>query len=683
MIVNAAGGVVRNLMQGVQPSWSRGGGTGAPVPAAPAPVKVQPQPQPQAPPPAVPSGPSGYIAFPVFREGAPRPTYDIYVARPDGSERRLLWEWGRQPDIRPDGRVVVNGDGNGKDSLWTVNLDGSEPQEVSTHTEDAHACWSPEGGRLVFDSQFYTWADQRIWTIWIQHELSSGIEPFPVNVASRVVPGEQPVWLDNDWIVYKGCNFWEGGSKCGLYTNPAGGGASARQLTDSADDLPKDSFGERIVYMSLADGNWEVYAINFDGSGKVNLTNNPTTDGLPTFSPDGSQIAFVSDRDGAWAVWAMNSDGSNPLRLFDLGGIMGGDWPGERISWGLAGPEPVAPAPAQPAPQPQPQVPAPAPVQTIPEPQPQAPAPVQAVPQPQPQAPAPAPVQPAPQAAAGGGLPGYIAFPVYKTGMSKPTYDIYVSRPDGSDRRLLWEWGRQPDIRRGDGRVVLNGDGQGRDNLWTVNLDGSDAKESSLHPEDSHPRWSPNGDRLLFDSEFYVWNDQRMWTVWLQNSAGKGTEPISVNVADRVVPGQNPIWLDNDWVIYSGCNFWEGGSRCGLFTAPSWGEARARQLTDQPDDRAGDFYGDRIAYMSRASGNWDVYTVNFDGGGKVNLTNHPANDGLPTFSPDGSRMAFLSDREGVWAIWVMSADGSNPQKLFDIGGTMGEDWTTERISWGP
>ena len=43
--------------------------------------------------------------------------------------------------------------------------------------------------------------------------------------------------------------------------------------------------------------------------------------------------------------------------------------------------------------------------------------------------------------------------------MSKPTHDIYVSRPASSDRRLLREWVRQPDIRRGDSRVVLNRDG--------------------------------------------------------------------------------------------------------------------------------------------------------------------------------------------------------------------------------
>ena len=154
---------------------------------------------------------------------------------------------------------------------------------------------------------------------------------------------------------------------------------------------------------------------------------------------------------------------------------------------------------------------------------------------------------------------------------------------------------------------MLNGDGQGKDNLWTVNIDGSDARESSLHPEDAHPSWSPSGDRLLFDSEFYLWNGERQWTVWTQNGADRGNEPISVTVADRVVPGRSPLWPDNDWVVYTGCNFWEGGSRCGLYTNPSWGDSRARMLTDRAEDTAGDSFGD--AHRLHVQSKWQLGRV--------------------------------------------------------------------------
>ena len=99
-----------------------------------------------------------------------------------------------------------------------------------------------------------------------------------------------------------------------LYT---GDPAQARTLLD-----PLAGCGApKIVFVSLRDGNAEIYAMNPDGSGQKRLTNNSAQDSRPALSPDG-RIAFVSNRDsGDQEVYRMNSDGSGQTRLTTSPGL--------------------------------------------------------------------------------------------------------------------------------------------------------------------------------------------------------------------------------------------------------------------------------------------------------------------------------------------------------------------------
>ena len=55
--------------------------------------------------------------------------------------------------------------------------------------------------------------------------------------------------------------------------------------------------------------------MNADGSNQTKLTNNPASDYLPSWSPDGSKIVFHSDRDGNNEIYVMNADGSNQTNI--------------------------------------------------------------------------------------------------------------------------------------------------------------------------------------------------------------------------------------------------------------------------------------------------------------------------------------------------------------------------------
>lgn len=74
-----------------------------------------------------------------------------------------------------------------------------------------------------------------------------------------------------------------------------------------------------------------------------------------------------------------------------------------------------------------------------------------------------------------------------------------------------------------------------------------------------------------------------------------------------------------------------------------------------------------IVFQSNRAGNDDIYVINPDGTGLSQLTNDPAPDQLPAWSPDGKHIAFASDRDGNPEIYVMSANGSNVRRLTKTG----------------
>lgn len=75
--------------------------------------------------------------------------------------------------------------------------------------------------------------------------------------------------------------------------------------------------------------------------------------------------------------------------------------------------------------------------------------------------------------------------------------------------------------------------------------------------------------------------------------------------------------------------------------------------------------GAKIAFSStRVDGLGEIYVMNGDGGNQVRLTNNPADDRAPSWSPDGKKIAFVSNRDhGYDRIYVMDSDGGNVTRL--------------------
>jgi tol-pal system beta propeller repeat protein TolB len=73
--------------------------------------------------------------------------------------------------------------------------------------------------------------------------------------------------------------------------------------------------------------------------------------------------------------------------------------------------------------------------------------------------------------------------------------------------------------------------------------------------------------------------------------------------------------------------------------------------------------GQKIAFTSHLSGNYEVYVMNTDGSDLKQLTFIGATTYGSAWSPDGKHIAFTSTQSGTEEVYVMSADGSNTKRL--------------------
>jgi len=73
--------------------------------------------------------------------------------------------------------------------------------------------------------------------------------------------------------------------------------------------------GEQILFVSNRDVVPDVWVMNRDGSDVQHLTATGQPHGSPHWSPDGGKILFTSQRDYNWEVYVMDANGRNPVNL--------------------------------------------------------------------------------------------------------------------------------------------------------------------------------------------------------------------------------------------------------------------------------------------------------------------------------------------------------------------------------
>ncbi len=75
--------------------------------------------------------------------------------------------------------------------------------------------------------------------------------------------------------------------------------------------------GAKLAFMSDRDGNNDIFVMNADGTGVVNLTASPESDVLPSWSPDGTAVTFARFAEGTSEIYVVNIDGTGAVKLTD------------------------------------------------------------------------------------------------------------------------------------------------------------------------------------------------------------------------------------------------------------------------------------------------------------------------------------------------------------------------------
>jgi len=207
----------------------------------------------------------GYV-WPLF-------DYQIYTARPDGSDLRPLahapGSYNAEATVSRDGWVVFTSTRDGDLELYKMRLDGTGLVRLTrTAGYDGGAFFGPDGRRIVYRAS--------------RPSTPGELADYQGLLARRLVrPG-----------------------KLEIFVMDANGG-NQRQVTR----LGAGSFapffhpdGKRILFASnFGDPrgrNFDLFMVGDDGTGLERITAYEGFDGFPMFSPDGRRLVFASNRNG-------------------------------------------------------------------------------------------------------------------------------------------------------------------------------------------------------------------------------------------------------------------------------------------------------------------------------------------------------------------------------------------------
>ena len=392
----------------------------------------------------------------------------------------------------------------------------------------------------------------------------------------------------------------------------------------------------KIVFASSRDGNFEIYVMDSDGTNEERLTNNPTADLTPSWSPNGTKIAFAR----ADVIYVMEANATGVKKLTQSG-LVSSDpkWSpdGRRIVFsaitdgtdrdiyvmdpadGIANDitKNSATDDFEPAWSPD-----------------------------------------------GSRI-------LFTSATNATDFDIFIMNSNGEDRSLLVGNGssRQADWSPDGEKIVFSMNLTRNFDIYTIDVDGSNmTKLTAGSSNKSHPSWSPDGRKIVFSGNIGTRSEQ----IHIMNSDGTNlqrlTRSLQIDSSPEIQPlkapvkEKLPILRENGMIAFvserngtsaeifimlpDGTNVTQLTSGIGADSLPKWSPT-----------------GDKVAFISTQDGYEEIVVVDSNGTNRISLSKSTSPFSGLGWSPDGKQLVFSKgDANHKW-IFVMNSDGSGAKRL--------------------
>jgi Tol biopolymer transport system component len=241
-------------------------------------------------------------------------TINIWISSVGGARRakQITSGSGREDGVRglawtPDGRILYRSIAGGHPDIWLMGGDGEGNRQLSS------------GGRnnidpsISLDGHDVVWGSNRtgIFNIWRMEIDGSNPKQLTYN-GGEWFPQISP---DGKWLVYRA---FSPGLANSLWKMPLEGGTPVR-LTDDIAWLPSISpDGKRIAcnYLTQKDAKWQIAIVPFEG-GQPRFFD-PSYHRPVRWTPDGRALAYPAKNGGVSNIWLQPLDGGKPKQLTDF-----------------------------------------------------------------------------------------------------------------------------------------------------------------------------------------------------------------------------------------------------------------------------------------------------------------------------------------------------------------------------